>query len=104
MINPYCSIDQALFKICTCKLGVPLNIDLLCGLVIIFLCGLLQVLTIQTDHNCFKQKSAHLAFISNRFYNLICVTVVITTVLVGKTSVQNFLNNWQYHVAKLSRA
>ena len=38
------TFGQVLFKICACKLGVPPNIDLLCGLVLSFLGGLLQVL------------------------------------------------------------
>ena len=51
-LNPYCqgfaikcTFRQMLrfcFKIYTCKLGVPPNIDLLCGPVINFLGGLLQ--------------------------------------------------------------
>ena len=48
----------------TCKLGILLNIDLLCGLVIITA----SLPTILTDPNCLRQKSAHLALNSERFY------------------------------------
>ena len=37
------TIDQDLFEIRTCQLGLPMNVDLLFGLVIIFICELLLI-------------------------------------------------------------
>ena len=39
---------------------VPQNIDLICGLILIFLCGLLSVSDDTDYHNCLRQKSTHL--------------------------------------------
>ena len=42
------------------QICVPLNIDLICGRVLIFLCGLLSVSDDTTIQNCFRHKSVHL--------------------------------------------
>ena len=43
------------------QICVPLNVGLICGLVLIFLCGLLSVSDDTTIHNCFRQKSVYLS-------------------------------------------
>ena len=65
------------------QIRVPPNIDLICGFVLIFLCGLLSVPTIPILHNCFRQKSVHLRLPKTIF---IFNTAVVTAVRAG----QNF--------------
>ena len=42
------------------QICVPLNINLICGLVLIFLLGYYQSPPIPTIHTCFRQNSLHL--------------------------------------------
>ena len=54
------TIDWILFLDIHMQICVPLNIDLICGLVLTFLYGnYYQSPTIPTIHNCFRQKSVH---------------------------------------------
>ena len=66
------------------KICVPLNIDLICGLVLIFFCGLLSVPD-DTNNTCYRHKSVHLVFTSNIVYLLRQFGMVKTS------SVQNLL-------------
>ena len=49
------------------QICVPPNIDLIGGLVSIFLCGLLSVSDDTTIYNCFRQKSVYLSLPKNIF-------------------------------------
>ena len=55
--------NWVLFLDINIQICVPPNIDLICGLVLIFLCGLLSVSMIPIIHDSFKQNSVHLLYL-----------------------------------------
>ena len=65
------------------QICAPLDIDLICGLILIFLCGLLSFRD-DTDNICFIRKSVHLSLPNNVFtFN----TAVVASVGLSKLQV-----------------
>ena len=80
------------------QICVHQNIDLICGLVLIFLCGLLDLYqspTIRIIHNCFRQRSAHLRL--SKIFFIFKAAVLLQFGAVKISSGPKFDYSWQLH-------